>query len=75
MNEVLGRPVVHYEPGDLLVSNYYTGDFILVGLADYSNMFSFIHVGIDDLTPVRVDFSACPKDMFKPYMESTGFYK
>ena len=75
MNETLGKPVVYYEQGDLLVSSYYTGDFILVGLAGYSNMFSFIHVGADDLIPVEVDFSACPKDMFKPFMENTAFYR
>ena len=75
MNETLGRPVAHYELGDLLVSNYYKGDFILTGLNPYNDRFSFLCIENDDMIPVEVDLRACPKDMFKPFMEDAAFYE
>ena len=75
MNETLGRPFAHYELGDLLVSDYYKGDFILTGLNTYNDRFSFLCIEGDDIIPVEVDLRACPKDMFKPFIEDTAFYK
>ena len=75
MNETLGRPITHYELGDLLVSDFYKGEFLLTGVGTYDGSFSFLCIDGDNIIPVEIDLRACPKGMFKPYMESTGFYK
>ena len=75
MSKILGRSVAHYELGDLLVSNFYRGDFIITGLGTGPYRFSLLCVDANDIIPVEVDLRACPEGIFRPFMEDTAFYK
>ena len=75
MDKTSGKPVAHYELGDLLVSDFYRGDFIITGLGTCPYRFSCLWIDKGCRFPVEVDLRACPKGMFKPFMEDTGFYK
>lgn len=76
MNMETGKyDIIRYELGDLLVSDFYKADFILTGLSIVPYRFLCLCIDKDCLFPVEVDLRACPKGMFKPFMEDAAFYK
>ena len=75
MSKLLGKPVAHYELGDLLVSDFYRGDFIIIGLSIIPHRVLCLCIDEDCTFPVAIDLCACPAGMFRAFMEDTAFYK
>ena len=55
MNETLGIPIAHYELGDLLVSDFYKGEYLLAGVDTYESSFLFLYIEGNDIIPVEAD--------------------
>lgn len=75
MSKILGRPVAHYESGDLLVSDDYKGEFLLVGAEEKTLEFSLWCFDEGYIIPVTMIDQWYLSCYFRPFMENEGFYK